>query len=51
MMQMSITGDLQAITDAKAYSEAHSEATKWNNACKMKLSAVEHMCKQEAILH
>jgi hypothetical protein len=51
MMQMSITGDLQAIIDAKASSEAHFKATKWDDAYKMKLSTVEHMCKQEAMLH
>ena len=41
----------QAIVDAKAYSEAHSEATKQDDACETKASAVECMCEQEATLH
>jgi hypothetical protein len=49
MMQMSIAGDLQAIIDAEAYSDAHSNVTKWDNAHEMKASAVEHMCEQEAM--
>jgi hypothetical protein len=51
MMQMSIARNLQAIVDAKTYSEAYSEATKQDNTCETKLGAVECMCKQEAILH
>ena len=51
MMQMSIVGDPQAIVDAEAYSEAHSDATKWDDTHEMKASTVECMCEQEVTLH
>ena len=45
MMQMSIAGDPQAIVDAEAYSDAHSDATKRDDARETKASAVRVSCK------